>query len=147
MKQGLTDKSVIHRQFYIMVPENLNLRFDILTLMQRGLINGLCQNLDGPSSSGHSLTYLRDFQKRRIFFLKNYPPALQKPFFKIQRVPPMDVEKKNSSNQYPSVIPFWNRETKCPLDFQKWFLQCKGVIFQKKNSMFLEVSQICQRMA
>ena len=35
IKQGLTDKSVIHRQFYIMVPENLNLSFDILTLMGR----------------------------------------------------------------------------------------------------------------
>ena len=34
-----------------------------------------------------------------LFFLKNYPPALQKPFFKIQRGDPLDVEKKNSSNQ------------------------------------------------
>ena len=101
-----------------------------------------------------------------FFFLKNYPPALQKPFLKIQRVPPLDVEKIFSSNQvfikamlwhllsrfqngitlryckyflkiffqkiekkyfekyfwpniykkylqYPSVIPFWNRENKC----------------------------------
>ena len=101
-----------------------------------------------------------------FFFLKNYPPALQKPFLKIQRGGPLDVEKKNSSNQvfikamlwhsvsrfqngitlrywkyflkiffqkigknilknifepniykkylqYPSVIPFWNRETEC----------------------------------
>ena len=35
----------------------------------------------------------------QIFFLKNYPLALQKPFLKIQRVPPLDVEKKMSSNQ------------------------------------------------
>ena len=74
--------------------------------------------------------------------------------------------------QYPSVIPFWNRETKCktlalienwfgaiwkkiffliqrgdPLVRKKRFLLRKGVIFQKKNSAFLEVSQICLRMA
>ena len=153
-----------------------------------------------------------------FFFLKNYPPALQKPFLKIQRGGPLDVEKKNSSNQvfikamlWHSVSRFQNGITlrywkyflkiffqkigknifdtkylqkifaipKCytilesweqmpqhgfdknlirrifffniqrgdPLDFQKRFLQCRGVIFQKKNSAFLEVSQICQRMA
>ena len=42
-----------------------------------------------------------------FFFLKNYPLAQQKPFFPNQRVP--------------------------PLDFQKRFLQCRGVIFQKKK--------------
>ena len=29
-----------------------------------------------------------------FFFLKNYPPALQKPFLKIQKGDPLDVEKK-----------------------------------------------------
>ena len=101
-----------------------------------------------------------------FFFLKNYPPALQKPFLKIQRGDPLDVEKKfffkssfyqshmmafgltipkyyntwvlkiffknifenfwknifkkyfwktiyKKYLQYPSVIPFWNRETEC----------------------------------
>ena len=41
---------------------------------------------------------------------------------------------------------FFNIQRGDPLDFQKRFLQCRGVIFQKKNSAFLEVSQICQRM-
>ena len=116
--------------------------------------------------TGHSRTYLRNFWFCRIFFCAKLPPALQKPFLKIQRVPPLDVEKNFSSNQvfikamlwhllsrfqngitlryckyflkiffqkiekkyfekyfcpniykkylqYPSVIPFWNRESKC----------------------------------
>ena len=42
---------------------------------------------------------------------------------------------------------FFNIQMGDPLHFQKRFLQCRGVIFQKKNSAFLEVSQICQRMA
>ena len=43
-----------------------------------------------------------------FFFLKNYPPALQKPFLKIQRVPPLDVEKKNSSNQVFIKAMLWH---------------------------------------
>ena len=112
------------------------------------------------------LWYIWETSRNAEFFLKNYPPALQKPFLKIQRVPPLDVENFFSSNQvfikamlwhllsrfqngitlryckyflkiffqkiekkyfekyfcpniykkylqYPSVIPFWNRESKC----------------------------------
>ena len=82
--------------------------------------------------TGHSWTYLRDFQKRRIFFLKNYPPALQKPFLKIQRGDPLDVEKKISSNQvfikamlWHSVSRFQNGIT---LRYWKYFLK---IFFQK----------------
>ena len=43
-----------------------------------------------------------------FFFLKNYPPALQKPFLKIQRVPPLDVEKNFSSNQVFIKAMLWH---------------------------------------
>ena len=43
-----------------------------------------------------------------FFFVQNYPPALQKPFLKIQRVPPLDVLKKNSSNQVFIKAMLWH---------------------------------------
>ena len=67
-----------------------------------------------------------------VFFWKNYPPALQKPFLKIQRGGPLDVEKKNSSNQvfikamlWHSVSRFQNGIT---LRYWKYFLK---IFFQK----------------
>ena len=37
---------------------------------------------------------------QNFFLLKNYPPALQKPFLKIQRVPPLDVEIFFAQNHF-----------------------------------------------
>ena len=45
---------------------------------------------------------------QNFFLLKNYPPALQKPFLKIQRGGPLDVEKKNSSNQVFIKAMLWH---------------------------------------
>ena len=62
-------------------------------------------------------------QKRRIFFLKNYPLTLQKLFLKIQRVPPLDVEFESSFYQ-SHVIAFG-------LTIPKWYNTCIENIFRK----------------
>ena len=92
-------------------------------------------------------------------FLKILEKKIQKNIFE------KNIYKKYF--QYPSVIPFWNRETQCnamalieiwfraiwkkiffkiqrggPLVQKKRFLLCRGVNFVNKNSAFLEVSQI-----
>ena len=74
-----------------------------------------------------------------FFFLKNYPPALQKPFLKIQRGGPLDVEKKISSNQvfikamlWHSVSRFQNGIT---LRYWKYFLK---IFFQKIGKNILK---------
>ena len=64
--------------------------------------------------------------------MQNYPPALQKPFLQIQRVPPLDVEKKKffKSSFYQShvvafvlTIPNW---------YTTWVLQIFFVNIEKK---------------
>ena len=49
---------------------------------------------------------------QNFFFVQNYPPAPQKIFFKIFFSKFLkNIFKKYF--QYLSVVPFWNRETKC----------------------------------
>ena len=74
-----------------------------------------------------------------FFFLKNYPPALQKPFLKIQRGDPLDVEKKNSSNQVFIKAMLWHLcsrfQNGITLRYWKYFFK---IFFQKIGKNILE---------
>ena len=62
----------------------------------------------GTWEGGAAQTARHITKNAEFFLLKNYPPALQKPFLKIQRVPPLYVEKKNSSNQVFIKAMLWH---------------------------------------
>merc|ERR1712155_384934 len=70
--------------------------------------------------TGHSWTYLRDFQKRRIFFLKNYPPAQQKPFFLNQRPSPLDLKNYFFLNCHKSFF-YQSHCIALGLTIPKWY--------------------------
>ena len=58
------------------------------------MINGLCQNLDGPPSSGHSFDFFERLLETQIFFFEKLPPGTAKTVFENPGVPLLDVEKK-----------------------------------------------------
>ena len=73
--------------------------------------------------TGHSWTYLRDFQKRRIFFFEKLPPCTAKTVFENPKGPPFGCWKKKffESSFYQShvvafvlTIPKW---------YNTWVLQ------------------------
>ena len=84
--------------------------------------------------------------------MQNYPPALQKPYLKIQRVPPKYLQKIFAIPKCYTILESWeqmpqhgfdknliwrnfffNIQRGDPLDLQKRFLQCGGVILHEKK--------------
>ena len=103
---------------------------------------------------GPFLDIFERLPKTQNFFFEKLPTCTAKTVLENPKGPPFGCWKKKFFKSNQRIIPFWNRETKChhmmaliktwfedffniqrgdPLDLQKRFLQCGGVILHEKK--------------